>query len=286
MNRYIVFLEVVTRGSFSQAAAALGYTQSAVSQMIAALEAEVGVRLLQRSHRGVTLTAEGQALLPQLEQLVHQYRTFENQVTAVQGLVGGEIRIGTISSVTRQWLPRVIREFEQQYPQVRFVFHQGDYLLNRQWITSGEVDFGIVTPPAVPELTTIPFWQPPMLAVLNPHNPLAKLPVVPLKALADQAYIMVEQGDYSEALNAFAAEGVTPNIKFTIHDDYAIMGMVEAGLGFSILSAGVLDRMPFDVVTRPTDPPLELKLALGFKDRAAMPLASQRFVDYMLTKRR
>ena len=282
MNRYIAFLEVVTRGSFSKTAAALGYTQSAISQMIAALEDEVGVRLLQRSRRGVQLTPEGMTLLPQIQQLVRQYRTFQNHVTAVQGLIGGEIRIGTISSVTRQILPQVIRGFEQQYPQVRFVFHQGDYSLNRQWIESGEVDFGVVTPPAVPDLTTIPFWQPQMLAVLNRKNPLAKLPVVPLTDLADEPYIMVEQGDYSEALNAFKAEGIKPNIKFTIHDDYAIMGMVEAGLGFSILSAGVLDRMPFDVAVRPTDPPLSLHLALAFKDRDTMPLASQKFIDYML----
>lgn len=285
MNRYLVFLAVVNCASFTQAAQALGYTQSAVSQMVQTLEDECGVRLVSRSRRGVQLTAEGQQLLPWIQKMVTQYRVFEAKVDAVQGLVDGVIRIGTISSVTRQWLPKLLAGFERKYPQVRFVFHQGDYALNRQWIESGEVDFGIVTPKAAPMLETIPFGQMPMRAVLPPHHRLADAAVVALKELAQDPYIMVEQGDYSEMLNAFAAVGITPNIKFTIHDDYAIMGMVEAGLGYSILSTGVLARMPFDIVVKPTLPALQLDLALGFKDRAAMPLASQRFVDYMLAKR-
>lgn len=125
MNRYIVFLEVVASGSFTQAAARLGYTQSAVSQMVKTLEQECGVRLLQRARHGVTLTAEGEQLLPWIKRMVTQYRVFENKVASVQGLIGGVIRIGTISSVTRQWLPGLIRGFEAQYPDVQFVLHQG-----------------------------------------------------------------------------------------------------------------------------------------------------------------
>lgn len=285
MNRYIVFLEVVASGSFTQAAARLGYTQSAVSQMVKTLEQECGVRLLQRARHGVTLTAEGEQLLPWIKRMVTQYRVFENKVASVQGLIGGVIRIGTISSVTRQWLPGLIRGFEAQYPDVQFVLHQGDYTLNRQWIEAGEVDFGIVTPAAVPaDMDTVPFWQEPMRAVLPQSHPLAQKAVVPLTALAQEPFIMVEQGDYSEVLDAFSASGVTPNIKFTIHDDYAIMGMVEAGVGFSILSEGVLARMPFKIVAKPTQPAVTLALALGFKNRKAMPLASRRFVDYMLEK--
>lgn len=121
-----------------------------------------------------------------------------------------------------------------------------------------------------------------MRAVLPQSHPLAQKAVVPLTDLAQEPFIMVEQGDYSEVLDAFSASGVTPNIKFTIHDDYAIMGMVEAGVGFSILSEGVLARMPFKIVAKPTQP--AVTLALGFKNRKAMPLASRRFVDYMLQK--
>lgn len=286
MNRYLTFEKVVALGSFTKAAAALGYTQSAVSQMINALEAEVGVRLITRGRGQITLTAEGKRLYPWIERLVAQYRTLENKVDEVHGLDGGVIRIGTISSVTRQWLPKLIQEFEQQYPNVRFVFHQGDYALNSEWIKTGAVDFGIVTPPAVKNMQTIPLKSEQLLVVLNPNHPAAQLKAVPLTMLAHDPYIMVEQGNYSEPLNAFHAAHITPNLKFTIHDDYAIMTMVEQGLGFSILSELVLNRMPFKIKALPADPPIQMNLALGFKDKDALPLASQRFIDFMAARKR
>ena len=105
MNRYIAFLKAFERNSFSDAARDLGYTQSAVSQMIKSLEAELGVTLLVRSRSGVTLTYEGRHLLPYIRDTVNAYRMLQSQAAGFSGLEQGTIRLGTFTSVSSFLLP-------------------------------------------------------------------------------------------------------------------------------------------------------------------------------------
>ena len=105
MNRYIAFLKAFERNSFSDAARDLGYTQSAVSQMIKSLEEELGVTLLVRSRSGVALTYEGRHLLPYIRDTVNAYRMLQSQAAGFSGLEQGTIRLGTFTSVSSFLLP-------------------------------------------------------------------------------------------------------------------------------------------------------------------------------------
>ena len=149
MNRYIALQKIVELRSFSKAAAALGYTQSAISQMIASLENELSIKLLYRSRTGVHLTLEGEDLFPFVQKTVLQYQAMEERSKEIRGLETGIIRIGTISSISCHWLPGLIQEFQQSYPNVQFVLHQGDYTTIPEWVRTGEADFGFVNPDAV-----------------------------------------------------------------------------------------------------------------------------------------
>ena len=111
MNRYLALHKIVELGSFTRAAEALGYTQSAMSQMIASLEDELSIKLLIRSRTGARLTIEGAELYPYVERLVYQYRGVQEKANEIKGLESGVIRIGTISSVTTHWLPGLLKEF-------------------------------------------------------------------------------------------------------------------------------------------------------------------------------
>lgn len=105
-----------------------------------------------------------------------------------------------------------------------------------------------------------------MLAVLPKNHPLAKNTQVPIKELTKEPFILLEEGSFSEPINAFHDAGLEPNIKYTIHDDYAIMTMVEAGLGVSILAELMLRRTNFDIACLPVDPPVYRSLAIAYKD--------------------
>lgn len=282
MNRFIVLKKIVELGSFTKAAEELGYTQSAVSQAVASLESELSLTLLRRSRTGVRLTGEGEELYPFIERTVLQYFAMREKAKEITGLASGIVRVGTMSSVTCHWMPKLIKGFQELYPNVRFLFHQGDYTSIQEWIKSGAVDFGFVTPAAVSGLETVVIKDGEMLAVLPGEHPLAARKKLALSEIAGEPFILLEEGNYSEPLNAFAAAGLTPDIKYTIHDDYAIMTMVEAGLGVSILAELVLRRNSFDIVSLPLDPPVYRTLALGFKDRASLPIAAKYFIRYIL----
>ncbi len=281
MNRYLALQKIIETGSFTKAAEALGYTQSSISQMIASLESELAIKLLTRSRTGVRLTIEGAELYPFIERSINQYCAMQAKANEIKGLETGIIRVGTISSITCHWMPQLIKGFKQLYPQVQFLFHQGDYTLIPEWIKTGAVDFGFITPPAVTDLKTIPIKTGAMLAILPQAHPLAKNKSITLKELTKEPFILLEEGRYNEPLNAFRAAGLEPDIKYTIHDDYAIMTMVEAGLGVSILAELVLRRTSFNIACLPVDPPVKRELAIGYKDMDSLPVASKYFIEYL-----
>lgn len=284
MNRYLALQKIVELGSFSKAAEAMGYTQSSMSQMIASLEDELSIKLLNRYRTGAKLTIEGAELYPYIERTIYQYRAAQERAKEIRGLETGVIRMGALASIAAYWLPGLLKEFQQKFPRVEFVIHQGDYASIQEGIKTGALDFGFVSPAAVSGLKTIPLKEGKMLAILPEEHPLAQESVVPLAALAREPYILLEEGHYYEPMEAFEALGVKPNVKYTIHNDHAIMTMVEAGLGVSILAELVMQRVQYHIAVRPTDPPVTRTISIGYKDWASLPMASKRFIEYLRTR--
>lgn len=281
MNRYIALQKVVELGSFSKAAEVMGYSQSAMSQMISSLEEETSIKLVNRFRSGTKLTVEGEELYPHIEKMIYQYYSVQEKINEIKGLETGTIRMGTLASISAHWLPNLLKEFQEQYPGVEFVIHQGDYTSIYEWIKTGAIDFGFVNPRAVPDIETIVLKEGAMLAVLPENHPLSRYDVIPLDLLAAEPFILLEEGHYYEPLEAFHSMGLSPNIKYTIHDDYAIMTMVEAGLGVSILAELVLHRTNYKIKLCATEPPISRTIAIGYKDKSGLNIASRRFIELL-----
>ena len=284
MNRYRAFLKVVETGSYTKAAEILGYTQPALSQMITSLEKETGITLLYRSRYGIRLTPEGERLFPTIQKTVRQYADLRRIEEEIRGLDSGIVRIGTVSSVSCHWLPGIIRKYWASYPNVQLVLHQGDYSSICEWIQNGNVDFGFVNPAAAKGLETQSLQTDPFVAVLPTTHPLTRKSSVSLQALAPEPYLLLEEGCYSEPLEAFRKIGITPNIRLTMHDDYSILSMVEQGLGYSLLAELVLKKTAYDVTVLPVEEPIFRTLALAMKDRRALSAAAKRFMQFILAE--
>ena len=284
MNRYRAFLKVVETGSYTKAAEILGYTQPALSQMITSLEKETGITLLYRSRYGIRLTPEGEQLFPTIQKTVRQYADLRRMEEEIRGLDSGIVRIGTVSSVSCHWLPGIIRKYWASYPNVQLVLHQGDYSSICEWIQNGNVDFGFVNPAAAKGLETQSLQTDPFVAVLPTTHPLTRKSSVSLQALAPEPYLLLEEGCYSEPLEAFRKIGITPNIRLTMHDDYSILSMVEQGLGYSLLAELVLKKTAYDVTVLPVEEPIFRTLTLAMKDRRALSAAAKRFMQFILAE--
>ncbi|PEL95532.1 transcriptional regulator [Bacillus cereus] len=282
MNIYHAFIKVIETGNFTKAAEELGYTQSAISQMVNSLEKELSTTLILRSRTGITLTPDGEEFLPYIRNISNSHKELQEKQKEMRGLQSGLIRIGTFSSVACHWLPDLIRSFQEQYPAVRFDIYQGEYTVICNWIKEGFVDFGFVNPEAVSKLTSIPLQEDEMLVVLPENHCLAPKTKVSLEELIEEPYILLNEGEINEALTIFEENSLEPNIQYRVHDDYAIMSMIEQGLGISILPELVLDRCPYNVVTKSISPSFTRIISLAYKDKRVLPIASRYFIDFLI----
>lgn len=282
MNRYEVFMKVIESGGFTRAAEELNYTQSAVSQMIHTLEEELSTTLILRSRSGIELTADGREYLPYIRSIYQAHRELKEKHREMQGLQGGVIRIGTFTSVSSNLLPTWIKEFKSQFPAVQFVLQQGEYTNIGQWIKEGSVDFGFINTNAVKGLKIVNLQKDEMVAILPPEHPLTKKDRVSLEDLSKEPYILLDEGERSVPLNAFQEKGLTPNIQYKVTDDYTIMAMVEKGLGVSVLYSLLLCNHKQNYVTRPIDNPVERIIAIAYKNKKTLPIASRCFLDFVL----
>lgn len=282
LSRCDVFCCVVDAGSFTGAAARLGYSQSAVSQTVRALEQELGTALLDRGRGKLALTADGQSYLPYLRALAGAGHALTQKRREMQGLENTTVRIGTFTSVSRHLLPPLLKAFKAEYPGVRFVLQQGEYTGIARWVQEGAVDLGFVNPQAVTGLTVRPLYRDRMAAVLPPDHPLAGAGAVTLAQLAAQPFILLDEGSRSVPLDAFAAAGLAPRIEYTVYDDYTILAMVRQGLGVSVLYRLVLAGLSEGLAVRPVAEPLERTVALAWQNWDTLPLAARRFAGYIL----
>lgn len=279
--KYMAFIKTVETGSFTKAAEKLNYSQSGVSRMIHDLEKEWNLTLLERNRSGVKLTSEGFRILPYAKSLCEEYWKLQMQVDDLHGLQSGIIRIGTISSIATHWLPNIIKAFQKDYPGIDYELLLGDYTEIEEWIREGRVDCGFTRTPTCPDFDTEFLEQDRLLAIFPENHPLTKLDKVPLAALCEEPFMLLEKGAKAEISEVFERNGLTPRVHFTTWDDYAVMAMVESGLGISMLPELILKRMQYKIVAKELDVPAKRNIVVALRDRKTASLAVKRFLEYL-----
>lgn len=276
-----VFHKTVECASLSKAAKALGLTQSGVSHIIADLEAELGFVLLIRSRAGTYLTTEGERLLPYVRGILDYNDKLENEAASIRGLDRGSVRIATFSSVAVHWLPGIIKEFQRDYPKIDFKLMSGDYYDVDRSLTDGSADLGFITLPTELNCRCTPLFEDRLLAVVPADHRLAELEVLPIEELREEPFISLLEGSDQDARRALVSAGIKPNVKFTTKDDYAIIAMVEQGLGISIMPELLLSGRTAKVRVMELEPPSSRTIALAIPEAELSSPATLRFADYV-----
>lgn len=279
--KYMAFIKTVEYGSFTKAADILNYSQSGISRMINDLEKEWGISLLERSRAGVSLTSDGLRLLSHAKSLCDEYQKLQSEIDDLHGVHSGLIRIGTISSVATHWLPNIIRAFQKDYPGIDYELLLGDYTEIEAWIAEGRVDCGFLRLSTSHDFEIIPLCKDRLLAILPEGHALAECEKIPLKELCSEPFMLLERGARAEVSEIFERNGLVPRIHFTTWDDYAIMSMVESGLGVGILPELILKRIPYRIVIKELNVPAYRELVFALRDKKTASLAVKRFMGYL-----
>ena len=241
-RRLRVLREVATRGSFSAAAEALAFTQSAVSQQVAALERETGTRLVERGVRPVRLTDAGRALVAHAEAVLARLDEAEQELGEIARLRRGRLRLASFPTAIATLVPAAIARFNQRHPDVDVTVaddHQQGLLAR---LARWELDLALIYDhEALPEpevqLERTSLLDDPFDLVVPDGHPLARRTSVALHELAEETWIGgTPDGAYARiVLYSCRTAGFEPRVIFGSDDYNAVQAFVAVGLGIAIL---------------------------------------------------
>lgn len=279
-QKYEAFLHVAETGSFKQAAHDLGYTQAGISYLISSMEKELGIPLFVRDYGGAHLTNEGRDLLPWFRNVCNDERQLASRISELKNLESGVVRVAAFTSVSIQWFPGIAKTFMAKHPGIDLqlvCLDNEDELEQAVW--SGDVDCGFFVFPIKQQLEAFSLYHDPLMVLLPPNHALANARSVPARTLGEEPYIRLQNGSLSEMDAAFSNNRVEPHVRFTINNDYAVMSMVSAGLGFSVLPSLLLDTTPFPVAVVPPQKETHREIAIAVRSMDTASAATRAFVE-------
>ncbi|MBB6455376.1 DNA-binding transcriptional LysR family regulator [Salirhabdus euzebyi] len=260
-----VLLKVIEYGNITRASEQLGYTQSAVSQMINGLETELGVKLLNRNRKGVTLTRIGEKVVTHYREINRIWKCISDEVNMYQGLDKGQIRIGTVPSIAAKVLPKLIGVFKKKYPNIELLLFEGNSESIVTWLNHSEIDIGIYHHlPANLYFSKILDDQ--LFVCLPKTHPSSDQQMVTISEIIDSCFIMPNMDCDQLITEVFDEHGFHPNIKYKIQDISTILTMVKEGIGLTILpELSIPDTIP-NVSICPLNPKVERVIGVAVKD--------------------
>jgi DNA-binding transcriptional LysR family regulator len=239
--RHLVALKAIAdEGSFGKAAEKLGYTQSAISQQIAALERIVGLRLIDRpgGPRPISLTEAGLILLRHADAIQARLLAAKADMKALEAGDAGRLRVGTFQSVGARVLPTLLRRFSDSHPDVEVLLRESsDESELLEMVERGELDLTFWTLPSAPgPYESVELLRDPYVLVVPAGSPLAALKRTPtLKEIVLQPLVGFNHcAAMDEVESRLAATGRAPNVVFRSDNNGTVQGLVGAGVGVTV----------------------------------------------------
>jgi DNA-binding transcriptional LysR family regulator len=237
------FAAVSRCGSFTLAADALHRTQPAVTLQVRQMEKALGLKLIDRSTRGLRLTPVGAELVPALSALLDQLDGLLEATDRVRAKRSGLVPIACLPSVASSYLPRRIADFRKKHPGIHF--RVKDDLGERvvAMVKGGEVEFGIAEEVHASELETLPLFVEKMSVLFMKGHPIASARRIDVEELSRHSLILMAPGGHVRRIvdTAFAAAGRQAAPMCEVSYMSSAAGMVQAGLGIALLPASGFD---------------------------------------------
>ena len=281
------FLTVAREGSITGAANSLHLTQPTLSRQLQDLEKELGQTLLIRGKHKITLTPEGMILRKRAEEIVDMVEKTEAEFNSISDVIGGDIYIGSGETDSMKYIARVMKDIQQEYPNVKFHVYSGNAEDVIEKLDKGLLDFGVLIQPIdLSKYDNITLPEKDLWGVLMLKSSLlAKKEFVTLEDLASVPILASRQmskkySAESGFLDWFGDAFEHLNIAVTYNLVYNAAIMVKAGIGYAV----TLDKLvnttgDSDLCFRPLKPKLESGLDIVWKKYQVFSPAAKLFLD-------
>jgi len=248
-----VLREVATRGSFTAAADTLGYTQSAVSRQVAALEVAAGTPLFERTARGVHTTDAGEALLRRAGTVLDEVDAAQRELDGMSRLATGRLRVGAIPTAVASLVPRALGILRERHPGVDVSLREGSAASQVKRVASGAAELAVIgvlperKPPSDPRLTIEHLLDDPLLLAVGRGHRLERRRSVDLDDLASERWISATPRGNDMLLGAWEWGEWRPQVEFIAREWTAKLGLVAAGLGVTLFPGLAADAVRPDI---------------------------------------
>jgi DNA-binding transcriptional LysR family regulator len=277
VQRLRVLREVAARGSFSAAADSLSYTQSAVSQAVATLEAETGAKLIERDRKGVRPTPAGATLVAHADAILSRIEAAEAELNSILGLHGGLLRMASFPTAGNTLMPLAIARFRTAHPEVELTLAEGEPEEIAPRLRAGEFDFVLLYEfEGIGErlsagIRRFELLDDPMHLALPRDHPLAGRKRLRLEDLEEESFIQTSDTSpcARHVVRSCHAAGFEPSVSFESDDYQTVQGLVAAGVGVALIPALALSTVREDIAVRSLDPNGPVRKVLAATPRGA-----------------
>ena len=254
-----ILMTAVDLGSFTKASEVVGYTQSGLTHLVDSLEREIGLTLVRRDRSGISLTKEGELLMPAIREFLRANAKLENEITAISEKKRETIRIAAYASLAMHWMPEILYRFRRVCPEIDVDLRMVDHELEPfELLEKGRTDI--------------------IFAARQENFPYDWTPLC-----QDAMYAILPYGRFDIDVNAaFRKNHVTPNIRPCHVDDETVIRMVGKGLGLSMMAEMMLRGRTSGVTILPIEPATGRELGMGMHMREQMPEGIARLRECVL----
>ena len=278
-----ILMTAVNLGSFSKASEVVGYTQSGLTHLINGLEREIGMALIRRDHSGISLTENGEALLPAIRDYLSATAKLENQIAAITQKKAETIRVAAYASLAMHWMPEILYRFRRVCPDTDVDLRMVDHELEPfELLEEGRTDVIFAARQSHVNCDWTPLYNDIMYAILPEDYPTEGRETFPIEEFDGQEFLM-PYGRFDIDVNAaLSPKGVRPQIRPCHVDDETVIRMVSKGLGVSMMTEIMMRGRTQGVQTLPVTPRAGRELGMGMPLRKNMPEEVLRLRDCVL----
>lgn len=279
--KYEVFLDIVERGSYSKVCEDLGYSLSGISKMMKSMEEEIDIPLINRTNKGITLTPDGEKVLPLIRQLINYKDIIEEEFSLIKGIESGKIRIGCFPTISFAWISKLIAIFKNNHPNIVIeVIEENSIRILEQWLNQGIIDVGVFSKQPYHNYDWVGEREDKYVALFSKKHRFAQLGQVSVNQLFEEDLVLFKSHDGidQDVIKVMEYVGKDKVPKYTTNSDFTVIRLAEQ-VGFVALIPELIAKIVvdiFDVTYRPIDVDVNRQIGFAVKDvKRASPAVRQ-----------